>query len=167
MSRIGFWLRLVAVLLDLILFLLAYAGTEMILLLIAPGYTTQRASSIAAAMIWLALTCSEVLAAASPGKLALGLRIARADGTVGDFWTLFLRWSSKHLWAICQLLFAVTSAPVFYMLGGFSGLVMTVGCLYASGDFKQAWHDQWARTAVFRKSNVQRSTMPAGASTIG
>src|SRR5205814_496662 len=99
--------------------------------------------------VFAAYTFTEVFFAATPGKMILRLRIGSSDGTPADGWRLLLRWSTKQFALLFQMLFNLTGIPLFYLLGGFGGLVVLIGCLYASNDDKQAWHDQWAGTAVF------------------
>jgi uncharacterized RDD family membrane protein YckC len=94
---------------------------------------------------------TELFFGGTPGKLLLGLRIAGADGSPAEFWKRFSRWLTKQLSIICWLLFILTQFQGFYVVGGFMNLVLGIGFLYSSNDDKQAWHDQWCGTAVYRK----------------
>src|SRR5688572_4228720 len=50
---------------------------------------------IVMACFWLLYGSFEVITAASPGKMILGLRIANADGSKAPRSVLMLRWSTK------------------------------------------------------------------------
>jgi uncharacterized RDD family membrane protein YckC len=145
MGRVGFWYRVLAAVIDGALFL--PIGLALLILLRDSPYAAAVASSVA----WLAYSSLEVAAAGTPGKLVLGLRIAYPDGSTADRWTLFLRWSTKQLPAILGLLYLLTTFVPVRLLANFAELLVLIGCLFASTDSKQAWHDRWAKTAVCRK----------------
>lgn len=151
----GFWLRSVALLIDLIVVIIC-----LIVCVIFLGLSN-RGASILALVIWLAFSTLDIFLAASVGKLILGLRIAKSDATPADRWTLQLRWSTVQLPAISMLLYLTTHSPGFYQLEGYSSLVVIVGCLGAANDWKQAWHDEWAHTAVFRRTKTHIRTNEA------
>jgi uncharacterized RDD family membrane protein YckC len=104
--------------------------------------------------------------AGTPGKLIVGLRIAQSDGATADAWTLLNRWLYKNGTVIFQLIAAVTPVLLADWLGSIWTLVIGIGCLYIFQDSRQAFHDRWARTAVYWKQAVHRrgfEPLPMGA----
>jgi uncharacterized RDD family membrane protein YckC len=152
LPRAGFWIRLSAALIDGVAALVVMIAVSASLY--SAGISIERSNAAAFAAL-LPYTMLEILTRGTPGKLLLGLRIARADGSPADFWRLCLRWSTKQGPMIFQILYLLTRFPAFYLIGGFYGLVVFVGCFYASNDDKLAWHDQWAGTAVMHKRALQ------------
>jgi uncharacterized RDD family membrane protein YckC len=155
MGRVGFWWRTAAAVIDVLNVALVCGVLGQFLDL------TPRMLELLFASAWLIYTLAEVYAEGTPGKRFLRMKIARADGRRADKWTLFLRWYTKQFPAICGLLFLMSGYPPFRILGGFESLLVTMGFLYASTEFKQAWHDQWAQTAVYPTQVVTARTPPA------
>ena len=139
MKRVGFWLRVLAVLIDVSVVLVVSALVVMIPTL----SLSQSSMDIIQLSAWLAYTTAEVFAAGTLGKRLMGLRIANADGSPAGGWTLFLRWSTKQYPQVAMLLFLLTAYAPFRFLGGVGNFILFVGCLAATNDSKQAWHDQW------------------------
>jgi uncharacterized RDD family membrane protein YckC len=162
-GRAGFWIRAAAALLDgvLLLIISGFVGFIMVSLN-DPIVEGSRSARIAGAMTWLAwlmYTTLEIFSGGTLGKKTFGLRIARADGAP-DRWRLFLRWQTKQLPVIALILFELTSANAFRLLGGFASLVVAVGCLFAANDDRLAWHDQWSGTAVFHAKALRLRALP-------
>jgi uncharacterized RDD family membrane protein YckC len=133
----------------------------------APGLLTERLANAVFAVLVLAYASLEIVTAGTPGKLLLGLTIANANGTPAPRAVLSLRWSTKYFPLICGLLFVLTSQPLFQIVSGLSEGFVFLGCLFASCDHHQAWHDQWSRTAVYRRRDLARApaafpVVPAG-----
>lgn len=153
-NRAGFWIRLLAALLDLLPLLLIAFGAALITAFAWDRLSTsQAADRLGQAVLlggFLLYTSAEFWMAGTPGKWLLGLRIATSDGSPADFWRLFLRWSSKQFPLLCQCLFVLSGFGVFDLLGRFMVLIIAIGCLYILNEDHLAWHDQWASTAVFR-----------------
>jgi uncharacterized RDD family membrane protein YckC len=106
-------------------------------------------------------TVTEAIWGASPGKLVLGLRIARSDGEAADPWTLLLRWMTKYgLWLLLNLIWVWTDNSGFRLFAGLIPGIVALGCLRAASEDRIAWHDQWAGTAVFRKKDVLPAQSP-------
>ena len=83
----------------------------------------------------------EPFTGASPAKRLLRLKIARQDGTPGDWRFFLLRAIVKNC---AQLI-----RPVSTALSGVVSVVMTLGCFAALGEKKLALHDILAKSAVF------------------
>jgi uncharacterized RDD family membrane protein YckC len=153
--RAGFWIRSAATVLDGIALLVLAGGASVIMLALWDSLggraRAERVGQVCLYGGFLFYTVLEIWTAGTPGKLLLGLRIAAQDGSPADFWRRTLRWSSKQFWLLAALLFILTGFPLFYLIGGFSSLVVLVGCFYAADDDHLAWHDQWASTAVYHR----------------
>ena len=83
----------------------------------------------------------EPFTGASPAKRLMHLKIARQDGTPGDWRFFLLRAIVKNC---AQLI-----RPVSTALSGVVSVVMTLGCFAALGEKKLALHDILAKSAVF------------------
>jgi uncharacterized RDD family membrane protein YckC len=162
--RAGFWIRTLAMLIDLMAALAITGIATMVMLWIWDSVggreTAERVGQTILYGGFLAYTSFEAWTAGTPGKILLGMRIAAQDGSSADRWQLILRWSSKQFWLFAMLLFILTSVPLFYVLSGFMSLIVIVGCLFASNDDKLAWHDQWAGTAVYRRARLGSAAPP-------
>lgn len=162
-TRVGFFSRLGAAALDLLLFLPVLVLLVVLFALLAAdgslGDAAAAERAFAASLLagWLLYSATELVWAATPGKMILGQRIAAADHRPAGFWRLFLRWSTKQLPVIAGLLFVLTDFVLLQLLGGFMNVVLTAGFLAAANDDKRSWLDEWAGTAVYR-----RRTLTAG-----
>jgi len=87
------------------------------------------------------------------GKLILGIKIAKEDGTQGDIKDYFLRYVIKNSGTILSLLGLLTLS-FLGTLGWIAGLAIFVGCFFVLGDKKQAFHDMLSKTAVFKKEDI-------------
>lgn len=96
----------------------------------------------------------EVVLAATPGKLILGIQIANQDRTNASLITLFARFLLKHSNSILSLLAFVLTIKAFDFVGSIVGLAFVVGCFFVLASKKQGFHDMLAKTAVFRKKEV-------------
>jgi uncharacterized RDD family membrane protein YckC len=153
-QRVGFWRRVLATLLDAaFIFVIAFVCVIFVSALIdgavADPESEERFVAAAIALICLLYSTMEIFTAGTLGKLILRMRIRNVDSTPADRWTLFLRWSSKQSPMIFSLLFAFTNFAGFRLVSGLCGTIVTIGCLFAANDDKLAWHDQWAKTAVY------------------
>jgi len=158
-KRVGFWKRSLALAIDLVLLSITLTITTSEIL---PAATqNQFAIELAVYSVIAVYTSSEIWAAGTPGKRILGLRIARVDAEKADHWRLSLRWSTKSFFVIGGLLWTITSFSPFYILTGFMNLVVAIGCIAAANDDKLSWHDQWAKTAVYRKKDLLIQRMSA------
>jgi len=152
--RAGFWIRALALGLDVLFIALLYAAVFMALAA-ANVYPTSAAdvrwlAQMVFACIILTYTSLEVFCAASLGKLIFRLRIRRQDGNPAERWMLLLRWSTKQSPWILTLVMGVLPHPVFGWLQGLLEMILLCGTVPALNEDHLAWHDEWAGTAVWK-----------------
>jgi len=87
------------------------------------------------------------------GKLILGIKIAKEDGTAGDIKDFLLRYVIKNSGMILSLLGMLTLG-FFTTLGWIASLAILVGCFFVLADKKQSFHDMLSKTAVFKKEDI-------------
>ncbi len=123
------------------------------------GYTKMGIlMGLIAAVVAFLYSFTEVLAAATPGKMMLGIKIANADATAASTSTLATRWFVKTgLSTVLNVLGTVTAASILSTLATIIGFVIFVGCFFVLGANRQALHDIIAKTAVYRRENIQDS----------
>src|SRR5687767_12180943 len=160
LPRVGFFARVAAAVLDGIILipLISVYGVAYDRLLVSGRMSDAAAylMQVLAALFLVLYTSFEVLLAATPGKLILGQRIARADGAAADTWTLANRWLYKNGNVMFGLISAITTMPLADWLGSIWLAVIVFGCFFVSQESRQAFHDRWARTAVYWKGAVIR-----------
>jgi uncharacterized RDD family membrane protein YckC len=157
--RAGFWIRAAAAAIDACAagILTALVGIGAVVAQEVPelaDWAAGRLPDVVLCLLILAYTSMEAFVGATPGKMVLGLVIARPGGGRADRWTLALRWSAKQAPLLLTLAHLMTTDVLSYFLGGFMNSVVLVGCLQALDEDKRTWHDEWARTVVFRRSKV-------------
>lgn len=96
----------------------------------------------------------EALTGASPGKMALGLKVGLEDGHQASVAVYLRRWAIKFSGTLLGLLGAVPGFHVVGLLSPAAGVIVFIGCFLALGDKRQALHDLAANTAVFRKGGL-------------
>ena len=168
--RAGFWLRGAAWGIDACLasavgLVLSLGGLLAFHLADAPEGVDEYVAGILMNAGFLGYTTVEVLKAATPGKMMLGLVIARPDGGQADRWTLTLRWSTKQAPLLLNLIYFVTLNVFSGFLAGIMSYVVLIGCLQALDEHKQTWHDEWSGTAVVRRRMQARDLGPYATST--
>ena len=164
MERKGFGIRFGAFLIDLVILIIIQAIISFILigsLNVNFGTSTPtavsaedlgkiRMASIVSGLLMLAYWSLEIFRAQSVGKMALGMRIGNAAGTVpADTGTLAMRYAVKNSPGIVNLLAALSGVTALGYVGGALGLVFFIGCFFALGQSRQALHDMIAKTAVY------------------
>lgn len=92
---------------------------------------------------------------ASPGKMMLGLKIAKEDGNEAEIKDYLLRFALKNSQPILGILATLTSSFLLNMLSSAAGLVIFFGCLMVLGDTHQSIHDVLTKTAVFKKTDLE------------
>lgn len=164
-ERIGFGIRLGAIIIDIILisalsfffgmFGLGAGG-------LAGAITSGGEGSAALAggiagfvattvMVTALYNIIEGLVGASPGKMVLGIKIKRQDGTPGDTALYMKRWAIKNISSLLNLLAMFTGIGFISSIAGAAGFAIFVGCFLALRENKLALHDELAKTAVYRK----------------
>jgi uncharacterized RDD family membrane protein YckC len=174
MVREGFLIRLLAVLIDAVIFGVVWFVLALIFGVSmmgangvagqpnAAGNQTGQAVAVAGSFAFLLVlsifgicyNLTEIFLAATPGKMALGLRIANEDGTPASTATLATRWAVKNSGSILRFLAVVSGLAFLGTIGGLAGLVIVIGCFFVLGAARQAFHDMAAKTAVFKKDAV-------------
>jgi len=177
-QRIGFGKRLGALLLDVVIIgVVSFVGGGVIGGLLgagagaAAGAGDQNAHSAAAVfggilgsfigiLIASTLVCAvyyliEGLTGYTLGKLALGIRIASADGTAAPIGQLLGRYAIKNIGTLMLVAAALTGVQSLKTVGAVGGLVIFIGCFMVLGVSKQALHDRVAGTAVFAKGAIR------------
>lgn len=162
--RVGFWLRALGVLLDLLIFapvllMMAYLFGALRQWGVIDGNIQQKAT-LTIWLTWLAYTSTEVFCAGTPGKRLLGMRIRRIDGESAGFWELLLRWETKQLPWILALAAALAMTGLLQYLAGLMNGIIVVGCLNALNESHLSWHDQWSATAVYRQKRTEVAATP-------
>jgi len=89
------------------------------------------------------------------GKLILGIRIANDDGTAAGVGKLLTRYLVKNSNSVLVLLALFTGIYALRTLGSLAGLIIFVGCFFTLGVKKQAFHDMIARTAVYKRGDIK------------
>ncbi|HNV01898.1 MAG TPA: RDD family protein [Vicinamibacterales bacterium] len=97
----------------------------------------------------------EAFTGASPGKMALRLKIGLEDGRRAPLPVCVRRWAVKYSGALFGLLGAVPLLSPLAMFATAAGLLVFLGCFLALGDRRQALHDLAAGTAVFRTPDLR------------
>jgi uncharacterized RDD family membrane protein YckC len=136
----GFWIRLVAYIVDWVITSFASGVVGFVLGFVAAFSRGSSASAelmaglLAFALGFLYFLILPPLLGATPGKLVLGYRIVGANGRHIGFGTSLVR-----------------------MIGQFiSGIALALGYVWIGIDaYKQGWHDKIANTYVVRKEFVQ------------
>ena len=179
--RQGFAIRLVSMLLDTLILLAilglisaATTGDAFFLLKLAGddeaeieratealGDTMAIVFIVLIALAFLLFWFSEILFAASPGKLVLGLRIAHEKAQPATWRQLILRWLVKNSGGLTGIIGDIAGVRALMAAGNFLGLAVFFGCFFVLGASRQALHDKIANTAVFRKSALRASPSTA------
>jgi uncharacterized RDD family membrane protein YckC len=103
----------------------------------------------------LAVSLLELFAGTSPGKMAVGLVIAHADGRPGDarLWTR--RWLIKNAGSLLSAVALIPVLAFVSLIATIMGGVLFIGCFLALGQDRMAFHDRLSQSAVFPKENIQ------------
>ncbi len=148
MEAVGFFPRLGAVLIDVVVVVVIFAVLSVVGL---GGFqSAMQGASFIGSLIALAYVSMEVFKAATPGKMVLGLKIMNADGSPASQEVLIKRFVVKQASGLLSFLTALTGLTLFSTLGAVAGLVIFVGCFLTFTESKQALHDRAAKTKVFK-----------------
>lgn len=88
------------------------------------------------------------------GKLILGIAVGNNDGTKATTSKLFLRFALKNMNSIVSLLAMITFINILSSLSNLLALAIIVGCFFVLGENKLAFHDMIAKTAVYKKNEI-------------
>ncbi|MCX6154181.1 MAG: RDD family protein [Candidatus Kapabacteria bacterium] len=167
--RVGFWKRLAATLIDgvitaVIIVIVFYLTGKLNDYIFA--YKSMFSDPIAAQeilgsftllllLIGLGYSLTEVLFAASPGKMVLGIKIAEQDGKRASIGTLAFRFLIKHIELPFSFLFVFTQIKMFSTIGTVFSLGIFVGYFFVFAAARQGFHDMLAKTAVFNNDDIK------------
>lgn len=159
MPRVGFWLRVAASLVD-VLVILPLIGVYVAVLwfLEENGRLTSTIEyliDVSVSVLAVAYSSLEIFTAGTPGKRILHLRIADASGHAADAWKLANRWVTKNTPTLVGLLAAVTTVSSLEVVSNLLSVVVLIAFLGAAGESRQAWYDRRAGTAVYRTRDLQ------------
>ncbi|MBS1560731.1 MAG: RDD family protein [Bacteroidetes bacterium] len=110
---------------------------------------------VASIVVAFAYSLIELMWGTSPGKMTLGLQIARSDGTRGDLSLYAKRWAVKHIKDILQFAAFIGTIQVLETIGGVLGFVIFIGFFFVFSDSRMTLHDRIAQSAVFRKRDIK------------
>ncbi len=96
----------------------------------------------------------EIFFAASLGKMALNLKIARTDAKPADSKTLWIRYLVKNSTSIISILWIITGLTLLNTINTLLGLVLIFGFLLILSRNKQNIQDIIAKTAVYRVQDL-------------
>jgi uncharacterized RDD family membrane protein YckC len=175
-NRVGFWLRLGAALLDvLVLVVLALVARNLIASLFpaqlavyldwelakvppgSPGRSFLEGSTtmgFAATFLGFAYGLFEGLAGWSPGKLILGLRIVDESGQRAPTGKLLIRYAIKQSASALMIASVFLASKPVSTAGKVASIIIALGCLLVFARARQALHDKIAGTAVLRKADI-------------
>ena len=100
---------------------------------------------------------SEVLFAATPGKILFGIRITNSDGTRADYMTLGKRFVVKQSDVLFSLMGIMVATAIFDIFSMLAALIVFIGFFFVLNDRKQGFHDMYADTAVFKKEDIRET----------
>ena len=98
---------------------------------------------------------TEVLMGASPGKLALSIKIGNENRTEATTNILLIRYLYKNADKLFTLLFIISSIYLFDLFSTLTGLAIIIGFFFTLSYKRQAFHDTLSKTAVFHKENIK------------
>jgi len=94
----------------------------------------------------------------TPGKMILGLMIADKEGEKASIEKLMARFALKNIGSIFAVLALAITISAVEILGQVLGIVALIGFFFALGEGKLALHDMIAKTAVYKKTELEEST---------
>lgn len=157
-AREGFLLRFCAAFIDGVFCLVPY-GIGVALAAVAGP----RAGGFFIALAILGYSAVEIFKAATPGKMLLKLKITNEDGSEASRQTLIKRWAIKQVPLFFNVVFAISMLGIFGWLTMFCGIAYIISCCLTVRPERQALHDTFAHTAVFRAQTAAAAAMPAPA----
>lgn len=92
------------------------------------------------------------------GKLMLGIQVGTQEGKPADQSKLMVRFAIKNISTIVGLISTATMISVIGTIGSVLGFIVLIGCFFVLGESKLAFHDMLAKTAVYRKVELEDGT---------
>ena len=157
--RAGFGARAAASLLD-VLVLLPALGIYVAVLysLDANNKLTPNVEyliDVSGSVFGVVYTTFEIFTAGTPGKLMLGLRIRDETGNAAHAARLTRRWLIKNGGTVVSVAGVALGMNIVERTGDLIGLLIVVGFLFTLRESRQAWYDEWAGTAVYRRKDLE------------
>jgi len=158
-AREGFMLRFCAGLIDgAFCFVPGF-----ILTLLVTKMAGQWFAAVFVTLAYLGYSSLEIFKAATPGKMLLKLKITNEDGSAADRKTLIKRWAIKQIPQFANFVAAVTAIAIFGWFTTFCVIGYVISCCLTFRPERQALHDTFAHTAVFRAQAAAAAAMPTPA----
>lgn len=161
MERVGYNRRLLAAVIDVCILLFLYRCIFGLILWVANDsfYTWFYLVNLLGILACLSYAATEIINAASPGKVACGITIKSAEGTPAELDSLTRRAVVKYATLLLALLGAISTLSFFYTLALMAAIIVCMGCLLVLTESRQALHDRAAGTAVYPSENAERSCL--------
>jgi len=106
------------------------------------------------AIIGLMYFSLEVIFAASPGKMILGLRIGTQDRNEATTTTLLIRFLLKESSTVLSAIALIPGLFFVPYIGSFCNIFIIVGFFWTLTQKKQSFHDMLSKTAVYKKADI-------------
>jgi uncharacterized RDD family membrane protein YckC len=182
-KRVGFWPRVAAALIDVILISAITFATKGLFEAILPGIYARKVAEMTAdprtaqAHKYLALAAGWGIAAGllgpfygliegftgrSPGKLLLGLRIVDEAGQPAPLPTLLIRFAVKSSSNVIAFIAVFAGVHALDTMSQIVGWGIILGFFLVLTESRQALHDKIAGTAVRRKADLGAAALSAG-----
>jgi len=101
--------------------------------------------------ITVAYCSMDIFFGATPGKMALSIKIGNSNRTIADLSTLTKRFIVKNIGSVFTLLYLITTISFFSSISAILSIVIIGGFFLTLAVHRQALHDKIANTAVFFK----------------
>jgi uncharacterized RDD family membrane protein YckC len=175
-NRIGFGRRLGAFLLDLVFiiglsFILASLMNEFLqnfvnvseeeydqVSKLYGNFTdTMLAITVAVSIVSFLYNLVEGFTGFTAGKLLLGIQVGNVDGKKANLNQLMTRFAIKNIGTIIGLIGIALTIKWIGSIGNVFGFIILIGCFFVLSENKLAFQDMLAKTAVFKKSDIDNS----------
>lgn len=122
--------------------------------------TSQHSTFLLGQLVPLLYFSLELFIAASVGKLIMGISIADANGTRAEFSALLTRYLTKNLSVLLSLIGLILSINfLFFTLSPMILFVLLIGFFMILSKKRQAFHDMFSKTAVFRNEHIKENNL--------
>lgn len=117
-----------------------------------------RSTILPTALIGVLYYLIEIFVAATPGKMILGIAIGDERRFLATKSQLIKRFIFKYSSNLINLMFAITGILAISYVGSLASIIVFVGYFFVLRETKQAFHDNFAKTAVFYRNEIAQST---------